>query len=165
MKRNKGFTLIELVVVMAIIAVLSTIIVGAILAARKAANNTQKTGVVRTVETALEARASRCNGFYYADLSNTSYGNACKAIDMSKGIQGLINQLEGKDATTGAADATRTKYLTQDVVIDSTSATNYAILDSSGAANSSPSNNGYMIETCDGVCGATGVTIIYSATR
>jgi prepilin-type N-terminal cleavage/methylation domain-containing protein len=68
--KKKGFTLIELVVVMAIIAILSVIIVGAILAARNAATQTQRTGAVRTIETALESRAAKCNGMYFKASTN-----------------------------------------------------------------------------------------------
>ena len=106
--KKKGFTLIELVVVMAIIAILSVIIVGAILAARTAATNTQRTGAVRTIETALESRASRCNGMYFAAIAGRP---ACTAIATTS-LTDLITSLKG---TTPA-------YLTQDVTLDQPSA-------------------------------------------
>lgn len=93
---KKGFTLIELVVVMAIIAILSVIIVGAILAARTAATNTQRTGSVRTIETALEARAARCNGFYFkVDTAST----VCSVLD-STNLATLVANLKTKQFLT-----------------------------------------------------------------
>ena len=121
-KTKKGFTLIELVVVMAIIAILSVIIVGAILAARTAATNTQRTGLVRTIETALEARAARCNGMYYSAVA--SKGAACNALTVvpaapATNTQALVNTLRGYDAATGIIPTVgATAWLSQDVSAD-----------------------------------------------
>jgi prepilin-type N-terminal cleavage/methylation domain-containing protein len=106
---KKGFTLIELVVVMAIIAILSVIIVGAILAARTAATNTQRTGAVRTLETALEARAARCNGLYFQAVATKT---PCTALPVvTDDLNGLIAALK----TTNPA------FLTADVTLDQAS--------------------------------------------
>ncbi len=51
----KGFTLIELVVVMAIIAVLAVLVIGAITIARQTAMETADRSNVRTLQTCLEA--------------------------------------------------------------------------------------------------------------
>ena len=109
---KKGFTLIELVVVMAIIAILSTIIVGAILAARNAATQTQRTGAVRTVETALESRATKCAGMYYAAVT----GSSCPALGAS-GTGGAISTTT--TSMTAIVDALYAdKYLSTTVTID-----------------------------------------------
>lgn len=63
-KLKHGFTLIELVVVMAIIAVLAALMVAALSAARKQARNTQRTGQIKTIEIALEGYAARNGGKY-----------------------------------------------------------------------------------------------------
>lgn len=55
LKTNQGFTLIEVVVVMAIIAVLAALVVGAITVARKTAIETQARTDARTIQTGLEA--------------------------------------------------------------------------------------------------------------
>jgi prepilin-type N-terminal cleavage/methylation domain-containing protein len=62
--KSKGFTLIELVVVMAIIAVLALMVVAAITAARRQSIESQNRNNARTVEVAMEARASQNNGQY-----------------------------------------------------------------------------------------------------
>jgi len=63
-KQKKGFTLIELVVVMAIIAVLAALMVAALSAARKQSVSTQVTGDTKTYEVALETYASGNTGKY-----------------------------------------------------------------------------------------------------
>lgn len=68
MKKN-GFTLIELVVVMAIIAILSLLIIAAITAARRASINTARMGDVKTVETALETYSMKNGGRYVVTSS------------------------------------------------------------------------------------------------
>lgn len=54
-QRKDGFTLIELMVVMAIIAVLSVLIIGAIQLARRASVETTHRSNAKTIQTAMEA--------------------------------------------------------------------------------------------------------------
>ena len=54
-EKHGGFTLIELVVVMAIIAVLALLVIGAIVAARNAQKRTVHRGNAATIQTAMEA--------------------------------------------------------------------------------------------------------------
>lgn len=58
-KLNGGFTLIELVVVMAIIAVLAVIIIGAIVVARNTATETTNRANANIIRTGLESYYSR----------------------------------------------------------------------------------------------------------
>ena len=55
LKINQGFTLIEVVVVMAIIAVLAVLIVGAITIARNTAKETVHRSNARTIKAGMEA--------------------------------------------------------------------------------------------------------------
>lgn len=57
--KKKGFTLIELVVVMAIIAVLAMLVVGAIIVARNTAKETANRTNAKAIEAAMEAAYSR----------------------------------------------------------------------------------------------------------
>lgn len=74
--RNKqGFTLIELVIVMAIIAILAALIIGAITVARRTARETANRTNAHTLQTALEAYyASHKN--YPSIPTNTSFSAA-----------------------------------------------------------------------------------------
>lgn len=91
MKRNKGFTLIELVVVMAIIAVLALLIVAAIMAARRQSQTTQRVGNIKTIETALESRASACGGEYFVATDR------CTVVIPTNSILAIHDALENED--------------------------------------------------------------------
>ncbi len=71
---NQGFTLIELVVVMAIIAVLATLVIGAITVAQNAARQTTDIQNAKTIQAAMEAYTARHKGTPPATIDNN--GNA-----------------------------------------------------------------------------------------
>lgn len=81
-KTKKGFTLVEIVVVMAIIAVLATLVVGAITVARNVAKETTHRANAKTIQTALEAKYARdkrynnVDGTVWYDLGNARNGFA-----------------------------------------------------------------------------------------
>lgn len=72
--KRKGFTLIELVVVMAIIAVLAVLIIGAIIVARRTSTETIHRGNAKTVQTAVEAYYTK-RKIYPAVASATSFNS------------------------------------------------------------------------------------------
>lgn len=74
MKNKKGFTLIEVVVVMAIIAVLTVLIVGAVTIARRTAAETAHRQNANAIRTALEAQYSRTRT--YPTIANTGFATA-----------------------------------------------------------------------------------------
>jgi prepilin-type N-terminal cleavage/methylation domain-containing protein len=67
--KKKGFTLIELVVVMAIIAVLAVIIIGAIVVARNTATETTNRTNANILRTGLEQYYSRYKAYCGADAA------------------------------------------------------------------------------------------------
>ncbi len=70
--KKKGFTLIELVVVMAIIAVLSVLIIGAITVARRMSVETANRGTAKSVQTGLEAYYGK-NKVYPASSGSVTF--------------------------------------------------------------------------------------------
>lgn len=140
-KNNKGFTLIELVVVMAIIAVLAALMVSAIVAARKQATSTQRTGNLKTIEVGLESRAAKCNGQYLAAVTSgvPAVCNTAVAITNTYDLAGSL--------VIGG-------FLTTNPIVSTTDATsNYPIV------SISATNNTYNITATNGG------DIVYTAQR
>lgn len=101
LKNKKGFTLIELVVVMALIAILSLIVVAAIQAARRAATETQRRGNIQAIEVALEARFAKCQSY---TATTTACTTATPTTSGTAAFQALANSLN----TQGFLSATIT---------------------------------------------------------
>jgi len=70
MKRNRGFTLVEIMIVVAIIALLAAIAIPNLLRARHNANEAAAIGALRTISTACESfRAAQTPPTYPANLA------------------------------------------------------------------------------------------------
>lgn len=68
MKRNRGFTLVELMIVMAVIAVLATMALIGFRTAQQAARDTERQSIVRGIQTGLECYMGD-NGSYPQNLN------------------------------------------------------------------------------------------------
>ncbi len=73
LSKKGGFTLVELLVVMAIIAILVTLIIYAINAARLQSRNTERRNIVNTVKSANEGYFSTNKEYYPQGTSGTPY--------------------------------------------------------------------------------------------
>ncbi len=82
MMNKKGFTLVEIMVVVAIIALLAAILVPNLLRAKLTANETTAQATLRTIATALEMYAAANNGAY-ADSEALLTGANPKYLDKS----------------------------------------------------------------------------------
>ena len=75
MKNNKGFTLIEMLVVVAIIGLLSSVVVVGLGSARQNARDARRISDIRQIQNALEiyySDSTKGNGTYPADLTTLS---------------------------------------------------------------------------------------------
>lgn len=97
--KRKGFTLIELVVVMAIIAILSVLVIGAITVARRTSTETANRGTAKSIQTGLEA--------YYAKNKQYPATSGTVTFDAIVATGGALN---GMVTTQGAQCTGATTY-------------------------------------------------------
>src|SRR5687767_8843557 len=113
MKRNSGFTLIELMIVIAIIAIIAAIAIPNLIEARKGSNEAAAIGALRTISTAQslyrEGDKEGDGTFDYAGSLTELTVNNTNLIDsvLAKGTkQGYHFSILAADAFTWSASAT-----------------------------------------------------------
>lgn len=127
--KQKGFTLIELVVVMAIIAVLALLVIGAIIVARRTATETTNRSNMKTVQTALEATFAKYKT--YCGVTGTP---ACVAVTDSTTAASFQNGIGNPSLTASCTDGIDTLttpagsfYSNKGVYVTSLASTGYIL--------------------------------------
>lgn len=98
---KKGFTLLELMIVVAIIGVLSTITVFAVSQARQNARDVKRKSDLEAIRVALEIFKSDCNSYPTTGQIPSTPGNSFSTLSTCAGGAQVVLQKWPDDPTTG----------------------------------------------------------------
>jgi prepilin-type N-terminal cleavage/methylation domain-containing protein len=138
-KSSKGFSLIELLIVVAIILIIAAIAIPNLLRSRIAANQASAVGSLRTLNTAEITYSSTYNSGFSATLTYLQPGSTANPTSTTAGLIDSVLAAGSKSGysftyTAGAADTAGRidNYSITAVPINSSTGTNYYFTDQSG---------------------------------
>ena len=95
---RKGFTLVEIMIVVAIIALLAAIAIPNLLSAKKTANTAAAKANIRTISTTAEVYATRMNGTYPTEAQLKAESASVSSL-CGNTVQGYTYTCTGATAT------------------------------------------------------------------
>jgi prepilin-type N-terminal cleavage/methylation domain-containing protein len=134
--KQKGFSLIELLIVVAIILIIAAIAIPNLLRSRMAANEASAVGSLRTLNTAAVTYSSQCGGFPPSLTAMGPPANGCTTADLIDSVLASGTK-SGYKFTYAANDADGdgnkdTYTINADPVSPGTTGTRYFFTDQSG---------------------------------
>lgn len=148
MKERKGFTLIELVVVMAIIAVLALLVIGAIIVARRTATETTNRSNAKTVQTALESTFAK-----YKAYCGVTGAPACGAVTTSAQATAFQSAISSPSLANTCADGAATLttpagsfYAYKGVYVTALTGTTYTLYPANNDCTTNLTGDAYQVQ-------------------
>jgi prepilin-type N-terminal cleavage/methylation domain-containing protein len=142
-RKNKGFSLIELLIVVAIILIIAAIAIPNLLRSRIAANEASAVGSLRTLNTASVTYSTACGGFAPTLLALGPPLAACATADLidavlAAGTKSGYNFVYAAGAAVGVPPVIPTYTINANPVTVGTTGQRFFFTDQSGVVRADP---------------------------